>query len=69
MADNQSKICAGKSDRRSRQNRRTYLSIVSAVFVLVVIVGVTLFYYNYIQKQLFDERNSHLTEITMKVAD
>lgn len=69
MEDYQSNINLTQPDESFGDNKRLYFGIVAAVLVFLVIISITAFYYEYIQNQLFEERNSHLTEITIKVAD
>lgn len=69
MDDYQSEMRLEQPEKYSAPNRRFCLSVAAVLLVLLVIIGGTVFYYHYIQNQLFNERNSHLTEITMKVAD
>ncbi len=58
------------TERPGRQrNKGLGTSARAAILVLLLIAGVTALYFHYIQNQLFHERSSHLTEITMKVAD
>lgn len=58
-----------KNEIFPEQKKRNRFSIAAVILVFLLIIGATLFYYNYIQNQLFEERNSHLSEITSKVAD
>ncbi|MEC4184003.1 ATP-binding protein [Adlercreutzia sp. R21] len=44
-------------------------AIIAALSGLAFVVAATCFYYHTVEEQLFDERDAHLTEITMKVAD
>ena len=44
-------------------------AIRTAALVMLLIIVATVLCFRYIQNQLFRERSSHLTEITMKVAD
>lgn len=69
MEENQSGMQRKEADIKRGQNRRTVMSIVTVTAVLLLIICATIVYFTYIQKQLFHERSSHLTEITMKVAD
>lgn len=69
MEENQFGMQRKEADIKKRQNRRAAMSITVVVAVLLLIICVTAVYFTYIQKQLFHERSSHLTEITIKVAD
>lgn len=69
MAEYKLDVNEKQRKKHSGQNKRLNFSILAAVFVLIVIVAITAYYYVYIQNQIFEERNSHLSEITMKVAD
>ncbi|MCM1089467.1 MAG: response regulator [Butyrivibrio sp.] len=58
-----------KEQERSFGKSRRLGDIIVPALVFLVILCSTVLYYYYIQEQLFQERSSHLTEITQKVAD
>jgi signal transduction histidine kinase/BarA-like signal transduction histidine kinase len=59
---------ANKSSRNSRKKRIFFLWIGIAFLAVVVIVSSVRFYES-LQEQLFNERQSHLTEMTIKVSE
>ena len=58
-----------KEQEKSFGKSRRLGDIIVPTLVFLVILCSTVLYYYYIQEQLFQERSSHLTEITQKVAD
>ncbi len=60
---------AKMSDKQLAKNKRGYLNAIVVAVLLLALLPITVFFYSFIQRQLFSERNGHLMEITQKVAD
>ncbi|MCM1181289.1 MAG: response regulator [Clostridium sp.] len=68
MADIWREEILKEQEKNFKKGRKIGDAVVPALVFLVMVCS-TVFYYSYIQEQLFKERSSHLTEITQKVAD